>query len=498
MVSAVSLGMIVGLYDEARQRAQAIGAYSFVGAAGASVGLVLGGVLTEALSWHWIFFVNVPIGLAALGLGGWLVPADQGATSSTARRAAGERGPAVRPGLRAGRLGIGWLGIDWLSAGLVTAGLMTGVFALVGTAGSGWGSARTLGFGAAGVVLLAGFAVRQARVARPLLPLRVLAARGVAGANLAQVLVIAAAFGFQVVVTLYLQRVLGYGPAAAGLGLLPTAIVIGIVSLGFSARLASRLGERIVLRAGLALVVIALALLTRLPAHGSYLVHLLAPMVIFGVGGGLTLPALAGLGMSEATPRDAGVVSGLFNTTQQVGAAIGVALLPTLAAAQTARLHAHGAAATAALAGGYRLAMVAGAALAVAALLVAVTVLRAGPQDRCVVAQPGPAGHGAEAEAEAEAESPRAGVPAPAASCHNAGVTIGCGACRPGHPGSPDHAHWSPPPDPAGPGRYRHGIGPDDLRGCRWTILLPRFVKMFHPLTGGAACWPGTAAGSAA
>jgi EmrB/QacA subfamily drug resistance transporter len=354
LVSAVSLGMITGLYAEARERGRAIAAYSFTGAAGASVGLVLGGILTQAASWHWIFFVNLPAGVAAALAGRRVLPAEPGA------------------GLRAGA--------DALGAVLVTAGLMAGVYALVGTAQHGWLSAPTLGFAAVAAALLAAFVLRQARAARPLLRLGILSSRNVSGANLAQGLVIAAAFGFQVLIVLYMQRVLGYSPAAAGLGLLPTAVVIGMVSLGLSARLAVRFGPRNVLAAGLLLVGAALALLAGIPVHGSYAVHLLPAMLVFGAGGGLTLPALATLGMSAATPADAGIVSGLFNTTQQVGAALGVALRSTLAAARTAQLAAMagrpGAMTAAALTGGYRLAFVVGAGLAAGALVVAMAVLR--------------------------------------------------------------------------------------------------------------------------
>jgi EmrB/QacA subfamily drug resistance transporter len=350
MVSAVSLGMIVGLYTEARGRAKAIAAYSFVGAAGASVGLVLGGVLTEAVGWHWIFFVNLPIGVAAGVTGLRVLPADRGA------------------GLRGGA--------DALGAVLVTAGLMTAVYALVGTAQYGWIAPRTLAVAAVAAAAIGAFVVRQASAARPLLRLEVFTSRNVSGANIAQALVIAAAFGFQVQIVLYLQRVLGYAPAAAGLGLLPTAVVIGAVSLGLSARLAARFGERAVLLTGLALVVLALALLTRVPVQGSYVVHLLPALLAFGVGGGLTLPALATLGMSDATPADSGVISGLFNTTQQVGAAVGVALLSTLAAGHFSQLRRSGLPTTAALTGGYRLSFTVAAALGIGAFVVAAAVLR--------------------------------------------------------------------------------------------------------------------------
>jgi EmrB/QacA subfamily drug resistance transporter len=350
MVAAVSLGMIVALYDEPRERARAIAAYSFVGAAGASVGLVLGGVITQNLGWHWIFFVNLPIAAVSGAVATRLLAADHGRKTREPMDAAG--------------------------AVLATAGLMLAVLAIVGTAAHGWGSVRTLAVGGLAAVLLALFVMRQARAAAPLLPLRVLAVRDVSGANAAQLLVIAAAFGFQVLITLYMQRVLRYSAEASGLGLIPTAVVIGTVSLGLSARLSGRFGARATLLAGLALITTALILLTRIPVQGSYPVHLLPAMLLFGAGGGLTLPALATLGMSAATEADAGITSGLFNTSQQVGAAIGVALLSTLAASRTSRLLATHQSAAAALTGGYRSAFVAGAIMSGAAILLAATVLR--------------------------------------------------------------------------------------------------------------------------
>ncbi len=223
------------------------------------------------------------------------------------------------------------------------------------------------------------------------MPLRLFAARDLSGANLVQVLVIAAAFAFQVLGTLYLQRVLGYGAAAAALALAPVAVVIGAISLGVSARLGARFGERGVLLAGLTLIAAALAILTRVPAHGGYLVHLLLlpPLLLFGAGGGLTLPVLATLGMSGATPSDAGVASGLFNTSQQIGAALGLAALSTLAAARTSALQAAGLDPRAALAGGYRLGFGAGACLCAAAIAATLPVLRrggsgSGPDDDAV------------------------------------------------------------------------------------------------------------------
>ncbi|WP_203920032.1 MFS transporter [Rugosimonospora africana] len=348
--SAVVLGMIVPMFPEARERALAIGVYSFVGAAGASVGFLLGGALTEALNWHWIFFVNVPIGLLVGALAVRLAPAGRG------------------EGLRAGA--------DVAGAVLGTAGLMVGVYAIVRTSDYGWGSAQTLGWGAAAVVLLGGFLARQATAANPLLPLRIFRSRNVSAGNGIQALMVAAMIGYQFLSMLYLQQVLGYGPARAGLAVAPTAVVIGIVSLGFSARLNGRFGPRAVLLAGLALIVAGLLLVARVPVHGRYPVDLLPALVLLGLGGGLTLPAVTTLAMSGATPSDSGLVSGLVNTVQQVGAALGLAVLATLADSRTDQLRDAGHADAAALTSGYHLAFVTAAGAVAAAFLLAVVALR--------------------------------------------------------------------------------------------------------------------------
>ncbi|MFJ5215124.1 MFS transporter [Streptomyces sp. NPDC088354] len=349
MTSAVSLGLIVTLFPEPRERGRAIGAFSFVGAAGASIGQVLGGVLTQAVSWHWIFFINLPIGLAAGVLAVRVLAPDP-----------------PRPAAR---------NADALGALLVTAGLMTGVLTIVRTGRHGWGSGATLALGALAVALLAGFVARQAAARSPLLPLRMFRSRDVSGANAVQVLMVSALFGFQILMALYLQNVLGYGAAATGLAMLPAALAIGTVSLAFSARLNARFGERRVLLAGLALLVAALALLTRLPVHADYAVHLLPTMLLAG-GFGLAVSALTVLGMSGAGAEDAGVASGLFNTTQQVGGALGVAVLSTLAGSRTHTLLADGHGTASALTAGFRLAFGTGAVLLAVAFVLAATVLR--------------------------------------------------------------------------------------------------------------------------
>ncbi|MEU4094919.1 DHA2 family efflux MFS transporter permease subunit [Streptomyces sp. NPDC026673] len=352
MTSAVSLGLIVTLFPEPRERGRAIGAFSFVGAAGASIGQVLGGVLTQAANWHWIFFINLPIGLAAALLAVRVLAPD----------------PA-RPPAR---------GADALGALLVTGGLMTGVYTIVQTGAHGWASAYTLGLAALSVALLGAFVIRQAMTASPLLPLRMFRSRDVSGANAVQVLMVSALFGFQILMALYLQNVRGYGAAATGLAMLPAALSIGTVSLAFSARLNARFGERRVLLTGLALLVAALGLLTRLPVHAGYAADLLPTMLLAG-GFGLAVSALTVLGMSGAGPKDAGVASGLFNTTQQVGGALGVAVLSTLAGSRTQSLLDDGHGTASALTGGFRLAFGTGAALLAVAFVLAAVVLRPPP-----------------------------------------------------------------------------------------------------------------------
>ncbi|GHB03698.1 MFS transporter [Streptomyces chryseus] len=349
MASAVSLGILVTLFTEPRERARAIAVFSFTGAAGASLGQVLGGVLTDALDWHWIFFINLPIGLAALAVAVAVLPADRGL------------------GLRAGA--------DVVGAVLVTAGLMLGIYTVVKVEEHGWNSPHTLGLGALAAVLLAAFLVRQATAGNPLMPLRILRSRSVSGANLVQILMVAALFSFQILVALYLQQVLGYGAAETGLAMLPAAVVIGAVSLGVSARLNARFGERNVLLAGLVLLMGVLGLLTRVPVRASYAVDLL-PVMLLAAGFGLALPALTTLGMSGASEKDAGLASGLFNTTQQIGMALGVAVLSTLAASRTESLAAAGRSRAEALTGGYHLAFAVGAGLLLTAFVIALTMLR--------------------------------------------------------------------------------------------------------------------------
>lgn len=347
--SGVSLGMIVMLFPDGRERARAIGAFAFVGAAGASLGQVLGGALTDALSWHWIFLINAPVGAAAIVLALRFVSADRG------------------PGLRSGA--------DLPGALLVTAGLMLAVYVIVGAGRYGWLSGRTLGLAAVAAALLGAFVARQAAARRPLLPLRVLRSRTTGGANLVQILMVAGMFGFQIMITLDLQQVGGYGAWGSGVALLPAALTIAVVALLLSARVIARFGEYRVLLAGLALLAVAVGLLTRLPEHAVYVRDVL-PTMLLGGGFGLATSALTALGMSGAREDDAGVVSGLFSTTQQVGGALGVAVLTTLATTHSRALAGTGVPAPSALTAGFHLAFATSTVLLLTAFILAAALLR--------------------------------------------------------------------------------------------------------------------------
>src|SRR5215212_9957354 len=351
MASAVILGMIVTMFPEPRERAKAIGVFGFVASGGASVGLLAGGVLTQAINWHWIFFVNIPIGIATAVLAMRLLENDKG-------------------------IGFG-RGADVLGAGLITGSLMLLVYTIVKPAAdNGWGSGRTLAFGAAGLALLAAFLVRESTAGNPLVPLRIFRSRNVSGANAIQALFVAGMFGMFFMGALYLQRVLGYDALETGLAFLPSTLVMGTLSLRYAERLVMRLGARTTLIPGLGLAAAGLLLFTRAPVDGDYVTHVLPVMVLLGAGAGVSFPALMTLSMSGATPSDAGLASGLVNTTLQVGGALGLAVLATLSSTRTAGLQAAGESAAAALNGGYHLAYAVGAGLILAAIAVAVVVLQ--------------------------------------------------------------------------------------------------------------------------
>jgi EmrB/QacA subfamily drug resistance transporter len=350
LASAVTLGMIVTMFPAPRDQAKAIGVYGFVASAGGSIGLLVGGILTDAISWHWIFFVNVPIGIVTGFLALRLV----------------ESRPGI--GLREGA--------DLPGAVLVTSGLMLAVYTILGVEDHGWGSGRTLGLAAIAIALVAAFVYRQSRIEKPLMPLRLFRSRNVSGANIVIALMVVGMFGIFFLGALYMQLVLGYSPLEVGLAFFPGSLLMGLLSLGFTDKLNMRFGPRRVLIAGLSFLLVAMLLFLRSPVDGNYITDLFPTMLIFGLGAGVAFPALMMLAMSGATPSDAGLASGLVNTAGQVGGAVGLALLATVSAERTQSLLADGESALEALNGGYHLAYLIGAALMVVAIVSAVTILR--------------------------------------------------------------------------------------------------------------------------
>jgi EmrB/QacA subfamily drug resistance transporter len=344
MASAVILGMIVTLFPEPREQAKAIGVYAFVATSGGSIGLLAGGAITQVLDWHWIFFVNIPIGIA---------------TAVCAARVL-DREPGI--GLRNGA--------DFPGALLITGALMLAVYTIVRPAAEdGWGAGSTLACAAISLALLAAFVAREARVDAPLIPLGIFRSRTIAGANLVQALGAAGMFGTFFLGALYLQRVLGYDAFEIGLSFLPVTLVMGILALRYTDRLAMRFGARTTVIAGLVPIVAGLVLFAQAPADATFATSVLPAMLLLGAGGGICFPALMNLAMSSATPTDAGLASGLVNTTGQVGGALGLAVLATLSSVGG------GAPSAAALTSGYHLAFWVAAALVGVAIVIAVAVV---------------------------------------------------------------------------------------------------------------------------
>lgn len=348
MASAMVLGMLVALFPEPREQARAIAVFSAVGSVGATLGTFLGGALTQLLSWHWIFLINLPIGVVAL--------------LAAVRVLEPERGSGLRDGA------------DYPGAALVTGALMLTVYVIVGSVDHG--VTATLLLAALALALFGAFAVRQARTDRPLLRLRLFRSRLLTGANTVQILMIATMYGFQFIGALYIQRVLGYGELATGFAFLPAPVTIGVLMMSLSARVIGRFGAYRVLLAGLVLITGGMALLSRAPAHGSYLTDVLPPMLLLAAGFAAAMPPLTGLAMAGAREEDAGLASGLFNTTQIVGGSLGLAVLSTLAATRTDGLLARGVELIPATAEGYRLAFRVATVIAGAALTLAAAALR--------------------------------------------------------------------------------------------------------------------------
>jgi EmrB/QacA subfamily drug resistance transporter len=351
MTSAVILGMIVTMFPEPREQAKALGVYAFVASAGGTIGLLAGGVLTQSINWHWIFFINIPIAIATAFLALRLLDRDAG-------------------------IGFGD-GADVPGAVLVTSSLMLGVYTIVKPAADyGWGATETLALGAGALALLALFVIREATARNPLIPLRIFRSRNVSGANVVQALLVAGMFGMFFMGALYLQRVLGYDALEVGLAFLPATLIMAVLTVRYAEPLITRFGARTTLLPGMVLVAVGLAVFALAPVDGNYVVHVLPVMILLGFGIGICFPALMTLAMSGATQQDAGLASGLVNTTAQVGGAIGLAVLATLSTTRSDNLLADGESTASALTGGYHLAFLIGAALVVAAIVVAITVVQ--------------------------------------------------------------------------------------------------------------------------
>lgn len=355
VVSAVSLSLIMNLFTETGERARAMGVYGFVCAGGGSLGVLLGGLLTSTLSWHWIFLVNIPIGVAVYALCLRLLPAARGAAGG-------------------GKL-------DVAGALTVTASLMLAVYAVVNGNEAGWTSAQSLGLLGAAALLMALFLAIEARVAEPLMPLALFRLRNVATANVVGVLWAAGMFAWFFVSALYMQLVLGYDAMQVGLAFLPANLIMAAFSLGLSAKLVMRFGIRGPLATGLLMAALGLALFARAPVDGHFAADVLPGMLLLGLGAGIAFNPMLLAAMSDVEPSQSGLASGVVNTAFMMGGALGLAVLASLAAARTAALATAGATPVAALAGGYRATFLAGAVIAAVAAALAAALVRSRNRD---------------------------------------------------------------------------------------------------------------------
>ena len=364
VVSAVALSLIVTLFTEPAERAKAMGVFGFVAAGGGSIGVLLGGILTDVLDWHWIFLVNLPIGVAVFALCLGLLPGSRGVAGS-------------------GRL-------DVAGAVTVTASLMLAVYAIVNGNEVGWLTTRTLGLLASATVLLALFIGIEARVRAPLMPLGLLKLRNLAISNVVGILWAAAMFAWFFLSALYLQLVLGYSPLEVGLAFLPGNLIMGVFSLGLSAKIVMRFGIRAPLAIGLGLAGLGLVLFARAPVDGNFVVDVLPSMILLGLGAGMAFNPVLLAAMGDVEPSDAGLASGVVNTAFMMGGAVGLAILASAADARTETLLDSGDGTLEALTGGYHVAFLIGAIFALAAAAVGGLLLRpsAAPEQAAAEAEP--------------------------------------------------------------------------------------------------------------
>jgi EmrB/QacA subfamily drug resistance transporter len=348
--ASVILAIIVTEFPAPSDRARAMSAYVFTAVAGGSLGLLAGGLITQVMSWHWIFFVNLPIGVATIALGNALIPAD---TPSA------ERGH-----------------IDWLGSVLVTASLMTGIYAIVQATAHGWGSSQVLGFGALGVALMTAFLLVESRIAHPIMPLRVLELRGLVAASAVRGFLVTGMYSTFFLGTLYLEHVLHYGALETGLAFLPWTVTVGALSLGITARMVERFGPMRVLVAGMAGVIVGLGLLSSTGTHTSFFPTIFLAYFFIGLGIGSAFMPLLQAAMADVPAADAGLGSGITNVSQQVGGALGLAVLGTLATNHTHALEAAHHGALGSLVAGYHLAYAIGAGAVVVGIVGALLFLR--------------------------------------------------------------------------------------------------------------------------
>ncbi len=346
----VIVAIIVTEFTKPVERAQAMSVFTFVIAGGGSIGLLAGGALTQWANWHWIFFINLPIGIATLLFGAWLMDENRGL------------------GLRHG--------VDWIGAVLITAAVMSGVYAIVTASDQGWTSTHTFGFGGLAIALLGVFLVVQGRVRNPLMPLRILRIRTLTGASAARALLIAGMFTNFFVGALYLQHVHGFSAFATGLAFLPSTLALGVLSAGVTARLMRRFGPRNLALVGMTTIAAGLLMLSTADQHAAYLPGIFFSYILLGVGGGMSFMPLLNISMSQVPAADAGLASGFGNLTMQIGGAVGLAVVGTISADHTRALAEQGYTLVSALTGGYQLAFLVAAASVVTGITVVFTALR--------------------------------------------------------------------------------------------------------------------------
>ncbi|MGO9883149.1 MAG: MFS transporter [Solirubrobacteraceae bacterium] len=348
--ASVILAIIIADFPEAAERARAMSAYVFVSVAGGSLGLLAGGVLTETLSWHWVFFVNLPIGLLAFALGETLIRGDEG------------QGLAH--------------GVDWLGSLLITTSLMSAIYAIIEATNHGWGSTEVLGFGALAAVLMAAFVALESRIENPIMPLRILRLRGLAHASLVRGFLVTGMYSTFFLGTLYLEHVRHYSALQTGAAFLPWTITVAILSRGITTRLVERFGQLPVLVAGMTSAITGLVLFSTVGPQTAFFPTVFLACFAIGLGIGTAFMPLLTIAMADVPASDAGLASGITNVSQQISGAVGLAVLSTIAATHTKSLIAAHQGHISSLIGGYHVAFLAGAAAISAGLVLALVLLR--------------------------------------------------------------------------------------------------------------------------